>query len=296
MRRIVGLGLCVVDHSYRVESLEPQQVRTRYRERHVSSGGMTATALRQAAALGCDAHLLSIVGDDAEGRYLRRTLRAAGVKTRRLIASAHAPTTLAVVLVEPSGERRFLVPDRRRSEARAPELDLSVIRRDGLLLVDGHFPAQALRAARRARALGGTVVGDFHRPAPGVRRLLPHVDHAIVPMEFVQAAGHGDPRRTLRELAAVSGGRPVVTQGPRGGLYLDGNRVRRFAAQRTRVVDSTGAGDVFHGAFAAGLAYGLDFEVCLRLAARAAAYNCSALGGAGRFMTRAEMRRVLAVS
>ena len=124
-----------------------------------------------------------------------------------------------------------------------------------------------------------------------MRRLLPWVDHAIVPLEFVKASGHRDPRRTLRELARVSGGRPVVTLGRRGGLYLDGSRVRRFRAHRVRVVDTTGAGDAFHGAFAAGLVHGLGFAESLDLAARAAALNCTALGGAGRLMTRDEMRR-----
>ena len=287
----MGLGLCVVDHTYRVEGFDPRQTRTRFSERRVSSGGMIGTALCQAAVLGCTSHVLSVVGNDADGRLVRRALRRAGVKTPRLVLSDHAPTTVAVVLVDPRGERRFIVPDRRRIEAHAPALDLEAIGRDTLLLVDGHFPAQALGAVKRARARGGTVVGDFYRPSPAVGRLLPWVDHAIVSLEFVKASGHTDPRRTLRELASVSGGRPVVTLGRRGGLYLDGGRVRRFRAHRARVVDTTGAGDVFHGAFAAGVVHGLGFPESLDLAARAAALNCTALGGAGRFMTRDEMRR-----
>ncbi len=284
----MGLGLCVVDHTYRVESLDLAAPRLRFSERRVSSGGMTGTALCQAALLGCPTHALSVVGDDADGRLVRRALRAAGVRTARLLASARVPTTVAVVLVDGRGERRFVVPDRRGLEARAPALDLSVIERRTLLLVDGHFPGQALRAVKRARRLGATVIGDFHRPSPGVRRLLPYVDHPIVPAEFVAEAG-GDARRVLRELADLGGGRPVLTEGRRGGRYLEGRRVRRYRASAVRVVDTTGAGDVFHGAFAAGLAHGLAFETSLELAARAAALNCTALGGAGRFMTRDEM-------
>ena len=291
-RRVVGLGLCVVDHAYLVEGFDPAQPRTRFTERRVSSGGMIGTALAQAAALGCNSHVLSVLGADAEGRFLRRELRAARVKTGRLILSPRLPTTVAVVLVDgPSGERRFIVPDRRAIEARAPALDLSIIDRRTLLLVDGHFPAQALRAARRAQKVGATVIGDFHLPRPAVRRLLPHVDHAIVPAEFVEACGDDDPRVTLRALAEVCRGRPVVTLGRRGGLYLEGRRVRRFRAHPAKVVDTTGAGDAFHGAFAAGLYHGLEFAEALDLAARAAALACTALGGAARLMTRDEMRR-----
>jgi sulfofructose kinase len=291
-RRVVGLGLCVVDHTYRVERLDLRASRIRYLERRVSSGGMIGTALRQAAALGCEAHVLSAVGDDAGGRRVRRELRAAGVSTRRLVASARTPTTVAVVMVDGRGERRFLVPDRRALERRAPAFDLSPIDAHALVLVDGHFPAQALRALRRARACGATVIGDFHRPTPAVRRLLPYVDYPIVPLEFALAGGGADPRAALRRLAR-GGARPVVTLGRRGGLYLEGERVRRYRALPVKVVDTTGAGDVFHGAFAAGLYHGLPFEAALELAARAAAKNCGALGGAGRFMTRVELRRAM---
>jgi sulfofructose kinase len=283
----------VVDHTYRVVGFDPRATRMLFRERLVTSGGMTGTALSQAAILGCTAHALSVVGDDADGRFVRRSLRAAGVRTGRLLLCPETPTTVALVLVDERGERRFIVPDRRRLEARAPELDLSVIGPRSLLLVDGHFPAQALRAVKRARAAGATVIGDFHRPSPAVRRLLTHVHHAIVPLEFSRAAGHRDPRRTLRELARICAGPPVVTLGARGGIYLDGDQVRHFRAPRVKVVDTTGAGDVFHGAFAAGLARGLAFDAALGLAARAAALNCTALGGAGRFMTRDELPRAM---
>lgn len=292
-RRIVGLGLCVVDHTYRVDGFDPDAPRLRFSERRVSSGGMTGTALCQAAILGCATSVLSVVGDDADGRLVRSELRRHGVDTTRLLASPRIPTTVALVLVDGRGERRFIVPDRRGLEARAPALDLSSIDAGGLLLVDGHFPAQALRAVKRARARGATVIGDFHRPSRGVRRLLPYVDHPIVPQEFVAASGSDPPKQVLQALAELCGGRPVVTDGPRGGLYLEGRRLRRFRAHRARVVDTTGAGDVFHGAFAAGLWHGLGFEQAIDLAARAAALNCTALGGAGRFMTAREMRRAI---
>jgi sulfofructose kinase len=290
--RVVGLGLCVIDHLYRVDGLDLSSGRLRYRERRIANGGMTATALAQAAALGCDAHLLSSVGDDPEGRFLRRTLRGLGVRTGRLVLSSRTPTTVAVVLVEArSGERRFLVADRRRSEARAPRLDLDAITPGSVLLLDGHFPVQALRAARRARALGATVIGDFHRETPSVRRLLPWVDHPIVPLEFAEQRG-SDPRRTLHDLAAICRGTPVVTLGRRGGISLEGGRVRRYRAFPARVVDTTGAGDVLHGAVAAGLAHGLPFAESLELGARAAALACTVLGGSARLLPRAELLRV----
>lgn len=287
-KRVVGLGLCVMDHLYLVEDLALGDSRTRFRERRVMSGGMVGTALAQVAALGGRASVLSLLGDDDDGRAVRRALRAAGVDTRRLLLSEQSATTVAVVLIDRrSGERRFLVADRRQLEREAPDFDLTPIRSNTILLLDGHFPAQALRAARHAAEVGATVIADFARPSAAARKLLRYVDHAVVPAEFVEVRGQGDAEETLRWLADHSRGAPVVTLGARGGIYLEDGRVRRYRAHRTRVRDTTGAGDVFHGALAAGLARGLAFADALDLAARAAALCCTALGGSGRLL-RAE--------
>jgi sulfofructose kinase len=279
-RGVVGLGLVVVDHVYRVDRLDAEDERTRYTDRLVSVGGMVATALVQVALLGCRARLVSAVGDDEEGRRARRALREAGVDTRGLVLSRELPTTVAVVLVRRrDGARRFLVPFRRGMERRAPTLDLSPIRPGSVLLVDGHFPAQAARAVRLAVELGVPVVGDFNRPTPQVMRLLPHVDYPIVPEEFARAFTPGRPADTLRRLREEFGGCPVLTRGARGGLYLKGSRVLRFDTPRVRVRDTTGAGDAFHGAFAAGLVHGLPLERNLARAAACGARCCTRLGG-----------------
>jgi sugar/nucleoside kinase (ribokinase family) len=287
--KVVGLGLCVIDHVYVVERLDFAETRIRFTQRLVLPGGMIGTAISQAATLGCEAHLLSMLGDDADGHFVRRSIEEIGVKTERLVISPDAETTVAVVLVErDSGERRFIVPDRRALERDAPEFDLAGIDSTTTLLVDGHFPEQALRAVVKAREVGASVVGDFHRPSPAVRKLLPYVDFPVVPLEFAELISAGDPQRAMFEMADQFGGTPVVTLGAEGGLYLEDGRVCRFAARPVDVLDTTGAGDVFHGAFAAGLSRGWALERTIELATRAAALCCTALGGAGRLMTREE--------
>jgi sulfofructose kinase len=252
---------------------------------------MIANATAQAARLGCESHALSILGDDAAGRAVRSGLRAAGVRTRRLLLSPALPTTVAVCFVERrSGERRFLVPDRLALERRAPRLDLSIVDRRSVLLVDGHFPAQALAAARRARAAGGVVVADLNRPTPAALRLLRLCQYPIVAEEFARTYGEGDLRRALRRMAAAApGSRPVVTLGPRGALVLEAGRIRPLSARRARIVDTTGAGDAFHGAFCAGLVLGHGYAGALDLAARAGAVACGALGGQTRQLLAREL-------
>lgn len=276
----MGLGLCVVDHLYVVDRLDFAGERTRYHEHVVSPGGMVTTALAEAARLGCITQLVSALGDDEPGRALRRQLRAAGIGTRHLRHSSRLPTSVALVFVaRPGGERRFLVAERRALERRAPPLDLAGIRRGSVLLVDGHFARDARRAVRRAAELQVPVVADFHRPSRDVLGLLPFVTHAVVPETFAEAFTPGRPRDTLFRLRDEYGCLPVLTQGARGGLWLEGARVRRFHSPRVRVVDTTGAGDAFHGAFAAGLAQGLPLARNLERAARSGARCCAALGG-----------------
>jgi sulfofructose kinase len=286
---VVGLGLCVVDHLYVVDELAGTNERARYTERLVLPGGMTSNALAQVARLGCRAELISLVGDDTDGRYLRRHLRSVGVSTRGLVLSDVHPTTVAVVMIRArDGERRFVTAHRARFERRVPAFDLSALRPGCVLLIDGHFPSQALRAARRARSLGAPVVADFSDPRPDYLDLLPWVDHAVVPEAFVRKWSPGDPERALRRLHREFGGSPVVTLGARGGIYWHEGRVRRYRSPRVRVVDTTGAGDVFHGAFAAGLAHGLALPEIVARSARAGALACTALGATARLASRRE--------
>ena len=277
--RVVGLGLCVEDHLYLVDDIATADVRTRYRQRRVAPGGMATNALLQAAALGCRAQLLSAVGDDREGRALLRTLRAHGVATRSVVRSEAHPTTSALVLVDRrSGERRFVIPDRRRSEREAPRFELRSVDGAAVLLVDGHYPREAARAVARARARRVPVVADLVDGRPAHLRLLRGADHPIVPHEFVGAWGRGDVRETLRALAGLGARVPVVTLGRRGALALVEGRFRRIPPHRVRSIDTTGAGDAFHGAFAAGIARGLPVLDALDLASRAGADACRRFG------------------
>ncbi len=285
--RVVGLGLCVIDHLYVVEAFDPEAERTRFVDRKVDVGGMVSNALAQAAKLGCRAELISAVGADADGRLARRRMREAGVSTRSLVLSEEIPTTVALVLIaRRDGERRFLTPDRSGFERRVRGFDLSALREGSVLLIDGHFPAEARRAARRARKLGVPVVADFSDPRPAYVSLLPEADHPVLPESFVRTWSPGDPADAIRRLHDEHGATAVVTRGAAGGLYWHDGRVRRYRSPKVRVVDTTGAGDAFHGAFAAGLALDLDLPEAVERAARAGAVACTALGGTGKLATR----------
>ncbi len=288
--KVIGLGLVVRDETFVVDDMHSHAVRTRYSTTRTGLGGMVGNAVAQAAALGVRTRLLTMLGRDPHGRELVRELRRHGVDTRAVVRHPDHPTTTAVVLVDgATRERRFLVPDRRKIEAAAPDFDLKGLDRWSVLLLDGHFPKQALRAARMAKERGATVVADFHAPRPANLALLPYVDVPILPREFADVWHGGTPRQALRELRERFGGQPVLTLGRRGALALVDTGFVEVPARRVRVRDTTGAGDVFHGAYAAGLCLGRDHLGALRLAARAAALSCTAIGGTGRLLRANEV-------
>jgi sulfofructose kinase len=284
---VVGLGLCVRDDVYLVDDFADDEGRTRYRDHVRLPGGMTANAVLQAALLGCEAHLLSMVGRDADGRFVAGALRRGGVITRRLRRSDAHPTTTALVLVERgSGRRRFVVPDRRRLERSAPDFDLAPIREGAVLMIDGHFPGQLRRALPLARARGVPVIGDLSDARAAHLRWIDWIDHPILPLEFARTLGVGGPRDTLRHLAARCTGLAAISLGAKGVLALDRGRFRRIPAPRVKVVDTTGAGDALHGAFAAGLAQGRAPFASLERAVRVASDACRRLGGPASVIER----------
>lgn len=286
----MGIGLCLVDHLYRVDDSTLTSERTRYYERLESPGGMVSNALIQAAALGCPAELLTLVGDDSEGRWLLRELRARGVSTRRVVRSREFPTTNALVLVNKrTGERRFVLMKRKRIELGSPDFDVRGIRANSIVHVDGHYPRQTKMVLERARELGATVVGDFTDARAANRRALRFVDFPIVPTEFAERLGAGGPRDTLRALHAKFGGTPVITLGAKGALALIEGRIRRIRPHRARVVDTTGAGDAFHGGFIAGLARGMPVLEALDLGSRAGARACTALGATTQLLSASDL-------
>jgi len=255
----------------------------------IQGGGLTGTAAVAMARLGASVRLLTRVGDDDVGRQVIEGLRLEGVNPlgSRLVAGAATPCS--VVMVDPdAGDRTiYYFPgaglDRDKS---AP--DVSFVRSSKALVVDAFWPEAALAAAAAAREAGVPVVADF-APGADVEELAGLVDVFIVPESWAiahgQAAAGPDSavatsfERTLRLLHSYGAKIAVVTAGGRGCWYSSDSQSGHCPAFDVEVVDTTGAGDVFHGAFAYALARGWAAGRCVEFAAAVAALKCRQLGG-----------------
>jgi sugar/nucleoside kinase (ribokinase family) len=208
---------------------------------------------------------------------------------------AGAPTRLAVILVDrASGERTVLGhrdPRLRLAAADAPRARIAEAR---CLLLDGEDPELAEAAARAARAAGVPSVLDADAASPELAALLGVVDFPVVSRSFAEGFGEGCLRRGLARLVELGARMAVATLGEHGCLARIGEREIASPAFGVAPCDTTGAGDVFHAAFAWGLLEGLGPEDLLRAANAAAALACLAPGAQGGLPTRQELAAFLA--
>jgi len=293
---VIALGQNSLDRVAVVERVPAFGGKQRALEVHELPGGQVATAALACARLGLRTAYLGAVGDDGAGERVLAPLRRAGVDCRGVKRVAGAQTQLALILVDRETGERIVLWHRDPRLALAPgDLDLARLRSARLLLCDAGDPAASRAAAAAVRAAGGAVVLDADTPGPGVEALVAEVDFPIVSRAFAEAWGEGGSVRDGLAAIAARGARlAVVTLGASGAVAQAGERVIESPAFAVGVVDSTGAGDVFHAAFAWALLAGGDAETLLRSAGAAAALACRALGAQGALPTPEEIEAFLA--
>ncbi|HPD14417.1 MAG TPA: PfkB family carbohydrate kinase [Planctomycetota bacterium] len=277
---LISIGLSVMDYLFLCDDLS----RGRFvgaSDHLVQGGGLAATAAVAMARLGGRVEMWSRVGDDLQGRFILEQFQAEGVDTSqvRVCRGGRSPAC-AVTVDRRDGERYFTYFAGRGLDPSPEGLDLGRIAHAKAVLVDCCWPEAQIAAARHARACGVPVCADVGGVGHRIPELLRHVDYPIYSQECARRhGGTGSLEGDLRRLAELGGIAPMVTLGADGCAWLEGGEVRRLPAFRVEVVDTTGCGDVFHGAFTFGLARGWDVARTARFASATAALKCRALGG-----------------
>jgi len=256
-----------------------------------SGGGPAANAAVTVARLGLRAAFAGNLGNDPWGERHFQELCNEGVSTG-LVVRGSAPTPLSAILVKPDGKRTVINYRGRTEFLPEDSLDLSTVH-PRVILFDGHEPHLSLPLVRTARQAGIPTVLDAGSVHAGTRSLADKVDYLACSEKFAREfTGLADPERAALELHAIAP-KVVVTLGKVGLVWVDAGRPQRLAAFEVRTVDSTGAGDAFHGALAACLAEGREWEAALRFASAAAALTCTRLGARPGIPTRTEVDEFL---
>jgi sugar/nucleoside kinase (ribokinase family) len=292
---LVGIGQCSIDYVCRVDGIPAVGGKAAMLGYALLPGGQIATALLAAARLGLRTAFVGSVGSDAIAEFVLAPLAAAGVDLAGVRRVPSAATRLAVILVDrASGERTVLGHRDPRLCLTVEDLPESRIERARCLLVDAEDSEVSRAAAILARSRGVPVVADVDAPGPGVEALLAAVDFPLVSRSFAEAlARDGTIRGGLDRLVQLGARMAVATLGDRGCLARVGDREIASPAFAIAPHDTTGAGDVFHAAFAWGLLEGWSGEQLLRTANAAAARACRGFGAQGELPTRSELEAFL---
>ena len=295
---VVGFGLNSIDLLTVVAEYPASNSKQRLQRFARLPGGQIATAMATCAQLGWRARYIGSFGDDDLGALSRESLIKAGVDISAARTVPGATNQFAVILVDGRSGERTVLWDRHPALTRDPaDVPKAAVTSGRLLVVDCHETAASAQAARYARQARIPTIIDVEKVRPGIADLLQNIDAIIAAREFPTAlTGHEDLGRALAAMGREFGAPIVsVTLGREGSLtWCNGHEIRTPGFQ-VDCVDSTGAGDVFRGAFAAATLRRPeeDVEDILTYANAVAALNCRALGSRGGIPTPDEVEQIL---
>lgn len=291
---LLCLGHAAFDLIYRVEAFPARPTKVPASGLTLSGGGMASNAACAIARLGGDVRFAGVVGDDVFGTLVAEDLARHGVGIAQLARVAGATTSVSSIVVDASGERMIINHRGSALDAAPPDLTTAVADA-AVLLCDVRWPRGARAAFAAARAAGVTSVLDADVATPEIlAEFAVLADHVVFSEPgFAHWAGHtvdaAGAENKLVSLVRSGCALAAVTLGERGVLRATSHGVARTAAFAVDAVETLGAGDVFHGAYALALAEGAAIDDALRFASAAAAEKCRRAGGRAALPARADV-------
>ena len=297
---VVGLGLAIADVVLRVERMPTWDDPRGLEDFTLADGGPAGTACFVASTFGLETGFIDTVGSDSLAEHRRRSLEEAKVDTSRMVRREGPEDHVVVVWVDAeTGERTFSFRRGFLSQPLSPtDLDREYITSAKILHLDGSHHEAALQAARWTHESGGVVVMDgtaTDRPiSDTIVSLVNETDYLICGSGFGhQLTGETDLQRAGRAILEL-GPRVVVQTEGRNGCYTT-SRDQQFhtPAFEVEVIDTTGAGDVFHGAYLVGLAKQWELQRTAAFASAVAALHCTVLGNRNGIPSMAEAEALI---
>jgi sulfofructose kinase len=281
---VLGLGCAAVDDILYVDQYPSADAKSHVLRRERHCGGLTATALVAAARLGARCAFAGTLGFDEGSEFVLQTFRREGVNVQHVVRREGAAPVLSVIIVDKKrGTRNIfaLIQNVRGADARLPKRE--VIEASRVLFIDYFGTAGNIRASKIARAAGIPIVSDLERTRlPRMKELVALVDHPIFSRRAAEElTREKHPGNAAAKLWRDDRETVIVTCGEEGLWFVSGEqrKPKHVSAFKTNAIDTTGCGDVFHGAYAAALARGLPVEERIRFASVAAALKATKHGG-----------------
>ncbi len=278
---MIGLGQCSWDYLAVVDGYPAVDTKKEVLRWEEHGGGPVATALVALSRLGVGCSFFGVVGDDDAGRKIRASLVDENIDVRGLVTRRGSSSQVAFIAVEKgSGRRTIYWRKAAGEELRPDELGEGFPAGSDFLLLDGLMKDVSLFAAARAKEAGVPVMLDAGRLREGMIEAARLSDYVVASEEFARDLGWtGCPEDFRKSAEDLGSGVVTVTLGERGSVTFTGGGIMEIPAFRVEAVDTTGAGDVFHGGYIYGLLRGWNLERTIRFASAVAAMKCRRLGG-----------------
>jgi len=293
---IVGIGQNATDTLILVSKFPAYAGKVAFDQEILSPGGQVASALVTCAKLGLRVKYIGTVGDDERGKIQLDSLNGSGIDLSDVEVRKNCPNQTAYILIDrTTGERTVLWQRHDCLRLDPTSITEQKITAGKLLHIDAHDTAAVAKASEIARRHHIPVTVDVDTIYHGFDRVLPHVDYMVASSEFpVQWTNERDPFRAL-EMIQEEFHIPVaaMTLGAHGALARIHGRFVYSPAFVVNCVDTTGAGDVFHGAFCYAVLQNMPMRETLEFSNAMAALNCTALGARGGISTIDDARALM---
>lgn len=279
---ILCIGQAVYDITFPLEAPLLENQKYRIPDRYECIGAPAANAACLCASWKSDTSLIARIGNDLFGQKIHQTLKTVGVNTSLIQIEEEQPTSISCIIVNKQNGHRTILNSPLKEDplpiawpAEAPDV----------ILVDGH----ELKAAEAAlkhypNSLSVIDAGTFK---PELIDLIKNIDYLVCSEDFafqysglkIELENQENQEELFCRLEKLNAKNIVVTIGDRGCLFKENHVIHHFPAFSVNVIDTTGAGDIFHGAFAFGLEKGYPLKKVIQLASAASAVSVGKIGG-----------------
>jgi len=294
---VVGVGLNATDTMLIVPHFPAYAGKVPFQEEFLTPGGQVASAMVACARLGLRTKYIGAVGDDERGRIQMESLSGTGINLDHVQLRKGCPNQSAYIIIDRStGERTVLWRRDDCLRIDPEQISPEQITCARLLHIDGHDTAAVAHAASIARKHGIPVTVDVDTIYHGFDNVLPNIDYLIASSEFPSAwTGVNDPFQALETIQTEYGMKvAAMTLGAHGALARCDGKFFYSPAFVVNCLDTTGAGDIFHGAFCYAVLRGMGMRDALDFSNAMAALNCTALGARGGIRTAEEVSSLMA--
>jgi len=287
----LGIGLCTFDRLYLLEKYPGPNEKHVALESHECGGGPVANAIYALGLLGDKAAICSSIGDDYEGGKVITEFRNVGISVEYLKIVEGKKTPSASIWIDArNGDRTVVLDNSGSPKLNADDIPTEAVQNSRFILLDGRNAELCLKTAEIAHEAGNTIVYDLGSMRDNIDDILKSADIVIASKDFADAFdSSSNYKQIMGQFLDYGAECAVITLGADGWVWLDEKGGGTGKTFKVKVKDTTGAGDVFHGAFIHGLIRGWNVDNSCRFAGAAAALSCRVLRGRDGFHSEKEV-------